>query len=272
VFVILSGTVLAADTDPADLPWKKLYGNFGWYFAGLDSTVRLGESNLGLGIDLSVEEFLDLDSSGGAFRFEGGWRFSKNKRHKMELGWYAFHRSGTKTIDNPVTLPPELGGGTIGPGTYNTTFDFDIIKVKYEYSFLLDDRVDFNIGAGLFVMPFKVGILVDTSGVGTSQLQESITAPLPVISMGFDIALTPKWFIRQQLDLFYLEISDFKGGIADIQLALEYLPWKNFGFGLGLDSLTVKVEAENSDVPGVDFSGDIGFDTTGVQLYVKAFF
>ena len=95
---------------------------------------------------------------------------------------------------------------------------------------------------------------------------------LPVISVGFDIALSPKWFVRQQLDMFYLEISDYKGGIADIQLALEYLPWKNFGFGLGLDSLTVKVEAEDSGVPGVDFQGDIGFDTTGVQLYVKAFF
>ena len=72
--------------------------------------------------------------------------------------------------------------------------------------------------------------------------------------------------------MFYLEISDYKGGIADVQLALEYLPWKHFGFGLGLDALTVKVEANDSDVPGVDFQGNIGFQTTGVQLYLKAFF
>jgi hypothetical protein len=49
------------------------------------------------------------------------------------------------------------------------------------------------------------------------------------------------------------------------------LPWKNFG--LGLDSLHIMVEGNGeSDVPGVDFKGNIDFDTTGVHLYLKAFF
>ena len=270
--IFLSAPVRAADTDPADMPWKKAYLNLGYYFASLNSSIRLGESTVGLGVDLNAEDFLGLDSSGGSFRAEVGWRFSKNRRHKVELGWFGFHRSGTKVIDQTITLPPELGGGTFGPGSYNSTFDFDIIKAKYEYSFLLDERIDFNLGVGLFVMPFSFGLLVEAGGVGTGEVDESITAPLPVISAGFDIALTKKWFIRQQLDLFYLEISNYKGGIADIQFALEYLPWKHFGFGLALDSLTVKVEANDSDVPGADFKGNISFDTTGIQLYLKAFF
>lgn len=272
--ILLSAPVKAADTDPADLPWKKAYLNLGYYFANLNSSIRLGEGNIGVGIDLNVEDALGIDSSGGSFRFDAGWRFSKNKRHKLEFGWFYFHREGSKRVEEAFDIPPELGGGTIGPGRYDTTFNFDIIKVKYEYSFLLDDRIDFNIGAGLFVMPIEIGLLVKVEGPGDvgGEVDESITAPLPVLSAGFDIALTKKWFIRQQIDLFYLEISNYKGGIADMQLALEYLPWKNFGFGLGIDSLSVKVEADGSDVPGANFKGNIEFDTTGVQLYLKAFF
>ena len=75
-------------------------------------------------------------------------------------------------------------------------------------------------------------------------------------------------FIR---DLFYLEYGDFEGSISDFNIALEYLPWKHVGFGLGLDALRVRVEAEGSDYPGVDFKGAVEFDYFGAQLYVKVF-
>ena len=270
--IVLSGPAMAADEDPADLPWEKGYLNIGYYFANLNSSIRLGEGNLGVGIDLSMEDTLGLDTSQGSFRIEGGWRFSQNKRHKVELGWFSFHRSGSKYLDETFEIPPELGGGTIGPGTFSSTFDFDIIKAKYEYSFLLDERIDFNIGLGLFVMPFKFATTV-ADGTNTGSVSESVTAPLPVISLGFDVVLAPKWFIRQQTDLFYLEVDNYTGSIVDVQIALEYLPWKNAGFGLGLDALTIKVEAEDdTDVPGVDFKGNMEFDISGIQLYLKAYF
>ena len=127
--------------------------------------LRFGETNLGLGVDLDVEELLGLDKNDGALRIEGAWRFSENKRHKVELGWFRFRRSGSTYVGETITIPPELGGGTIGPGQFNSTFNFDIIKAKYEYSFMLDDRVDLNVGAGLFVMPIEIGILVSASGL-----------------------------------------------------------------------------------------------------------
>ena len=98
-----------------------------------------------------------------------------------------------------------------------------------------------------------------------------VVSRLPVVSLGFDFAITPKWFVRQQLDLFYLEYGDFEGSISDFNIALEYLPWKHVGFGLGLDALRVRVEAEGSDYPGVDFKGAVEFDYFGAQLYVKVF-
>ena len=36
--MLLTGPVLAADTDPADLPWEKAYLNLGWFFADTNSS------------------------------------------------------------------------------------------------------------------------------------------------------------------------------------------------------------------------------------------
>ena len=271
VCIILSGTVFAADKNKSDLPWEKGYLNLGWFFADTNSAFRLGESNLGLGISLDMEDFLGLDSTTSAFRIDGGWRFSKNRRHKLEVGWFAFNRDSSGTISEQIDIPPELGGGTIGPGDVRSKFNFDIIKLKYEYSFILDDRLDLNVGVGVFVMPIEFGVQAVVGGVGTGTLEEDITAPLPVVGLGFDFAITPRWFVRQQLELFYLEIGDFSGSIASTSVALEYLPWKNVGFGLGVDAMRVQVEAKGSDYPGVDFKGNVEFDYIGAQLYVKVF-
>lgn len=271
LLMALPAPVLAADTDPADLPWETAYLNLGYYWATLNSSLRFGETALGLGVDLDVENLLSLDSSKGSFRVEGAWRFSKNKRHKIELGWFRFHRDGSTVVIEPIPIPPEIGDD-IPPGQFNSTFNFDILKAKYEYSFLLDDRVDLNVGAGLFVMPFEIGLFVEAGGAGSREIKESVTAPLPVLSAGFDIVLTPQWYLRQQSDFFYLDIDNYEGGILDIQFAVEYLPWKNVGFGLGVDYLSIFVEADgNTSVPGVDFNGKINFETTGLQLYLKLF-
>jgi hypothetical protein len=274
VFIsVSSGTALAKEKDPSKLPWNRVYVDLGYYIASLDSAFRLGSGTLGLGVDLDVENLLGLDTSDSAFRIDAGWRFTENKRHKLEFSWFAFHRDGTKFLDQSVEIPDGEEGKTIlGPGNFDSKFDFDIIKLKYEYSFVLDDRIDLNVGAGLYVMPIEFGFTGVVDGVGQTSIVEDITAPLPVFGLGVDFAITPKWFIRQQFDGFYLEIKDFKGGIIYSSLALEYLPWKHFGFGLGGDYMHVQVEAEGEDYPGVDFVGSVAFNYFGARLYLKGYF
>ena len=268
-----SGTALATEEDPSELPWETAYVELGWYFAALDSSLRLGSGNLGLGVDVDVESLLGLDTSDSAFRLDAGWRFTKSKRHKLEFMWFAFHRDGTTFLNQSVELPDGEGGKTtLGPGQFDSTFNFDIIKLKYEYSFILDDRIDLNAGLGLYVMPIEFGFTGIVNGVGQTSLVEDITAPLPVFGLGFDFAITPKWFIRQQIDFFYLEIGEFEGSILYPSLSLEYRPWKYVGFGLGVDYLNVHVEAKGEDYPGIDFVGSVDFEYFGARLYLKGYF
>jgi len=79
-------------------------------------------------------------------------------------------------------------------------------------------------------------------------------------------------FARQQLELFFLKTGGFEGNTVRAGVAVEYLPWKHVGFGLGLDAMRFAVESNGSFYPGVDFEGSVEFDYIGAQLYVKLFF
>ena len=51
------------------------------------------------------------------------------------------------------------------------------------------------------------------------------------------------------------------------QGALEYVPWKHFGIGLGVDSFVMAAEADGEDYPMIDFTGYVEFSYVGLQLY-----
>ena len=260
----------ADDGDPEALPWATGYVNLGYYVVGLDSGFRLGTDNLGIGIDINVEEFLGLDSTDTAFRLDAGYRFGKTRRHGVDFSWFGFDRDSTRQVGTEIQLPPELGGGTIPVGTtIDSIFDFDIFKLKYRYSAFLDDRIDLNVGTGLYVMPIEYGL----RELGGKFTKEDITAPLPVISVGFDLAITPKWFLRQGLDLMYLKLGDFEGRIMDTHLAVEYRGWKNVALGAGIDGILVKIDAEDeTDYPGIDMVGVVKFSYIGALAYVKFYY
>ena len=58
----------------------------------------------------------------------------------------------------------------------------------------------------------------------------------------------------------------------DIRTAVEYNPWQHVGFGLGFDSMAIRLEADGEDWPGADFQGKVNFNYIGLQLYLRLFF
>jgi len=257
---------LAADDGAAELPWEKGSVNLGAYMADLNSSFRLGLDNVGLGLILDTEKFLGMKTNDYAFRVGGAYRMGESMRHKFEFVWFSFDRRSEKEITEDIELPPELGGDTLYVGTTITsTFKFDIIKAKYKYSIVLDNRVDMNVGLGFYVMPVTIGL----GKKGEELKSQDITAPLPVFGLGVDVILTPSWLLKQNLDIFFLKIGSFRGSILNAQMALEYSSWKHWGVGAGVDGLQLKVEADGDDYPLMDFVGSLQFSYFGAQLYVK---
>jgi hypothetical protein len=267
IFCLWSVPAFAAEEDSRpQLAWEKSYVNLGGYIADMNSSFRLGVDNVGLGLIIDTEKFLGMTTNDTAFRLEGGYRFGESMRHKIEAGWFNFSRRSEKTIGEDIALPPEMGGDTLyAETTIASIFNFDIIRAKYKYSIVLDDRVDMNLGVGFYVMPVKIGL----GRKGEERKDQDITAPLPVLGLGAEIVVSKHWLLRQNLDLFYLKVGSFKGSILDAQAALEYSNWRHWAVGAGVDGLRLQVEADGKDYPLMDFVGAISFSYFGAQLYVK---
>lgn len=268
-FLMLSlGATASAATDDADnaLPWETWNISLGAMVTNLDSRIRIGA---GLGVDIDVEEALGLESSLTVMRLEGKRRWGK---HSLDLGWVAFHRSATRTLAKDIVIEgPDGEEIPLDAGSeLASTLDLDLLKLIYSYSFILDERMDLGIGAGLYIAPLEYGLSAE--GLLQGQGRGSFTAPLPAFSVHLNLAVTPKWFVNMQTQLFYLEYENFKGGMLDYFGAVEYRPWKHFGFGLGYNIFQVYLQAQGQDYPNIDFDGNIGFRYSGLLLYAKAFF
>ncbi|MDY6792558.1 MAG: hypothetical protein SWH54_14955 [Thermodesulfobacteriota bacterium] len=221
----------------------------------------------GLGIEVDVEDSLDLDSSVSVFRVDGLWRFSRNLRHRLDLGWFDISRDSTTTLLGNIQI-----GDTLFPlGTEVTTsFDLQVFKGAYSYSFFQDDRIDLGASFGLFVMP--IDFKIDAYGAFEGHESESITAPLPVLGLRADFAITPKLFLKYNVDFFYLEMGQFEGAITDSNLVLEYNAFKYLGFGIGLERFNIYIKAEDEDYPNIDFNGSFEFNYSGLMVYCKVYF
>ena len=130
--------------------------------------------------------------------------------------------------------------------------------------------MDLSFLIGLYVMRIDIGL--NATGLINVDETERFTAPLSTLGLRADFAITPKWFLRSGFDIFYLEIKEFKGTIYESHVAIEYLPWKHFGFGLAANVFDLDIEADREDYPGIDFTGELGFKYSGLLLYAKMFF
>ena len=252
-------------------PWKRFNVDLGANFVLNDSKVRLGGE--GVGVEVDVEEVLGLDTSTRTFRVDGFWRFTKKRRHRLDFTWYRNRRSGQGTLDREIVIDDI----TIPIGaSVDTAFNFDLYRLGYSYSFFKDKRLDLGVGGGLYLLPVEFRLKADATlaggGILDETIKETFTAPLPVIGLRADIAITPRWFLRNKADVFYLEIGDYRGAIVDTKLGVEYQPFKHVGFGLAWNNFRLKAEAkdDSNPIPGASFKGTFSFQNAGLMLYLKA--
>jgi hypothetical protein len=255
---------LAADS-PYNLPWERFSVQAGVFFAGLNSQATIGTKGAGVQIDL--ESILGMDTQNTVFRIGTLYRFGETRRNRVDLAYFYFDRTATKTLGQDIVVD----NSTISAGnTVESDFNFQVIKAAYSYSFFMDDRMDLAASIGLFVMPITFDVTSTTGPSRSGRL--NFTVPLPVVGLRGDFAITPRWFLRTNIDFFYLEYQNYTGALIDTNVALDYNPWKNFGVGLGFDSFRANLEADGEDFPGVDFRGAFKLQYYGLQLYARYFF
>jgi hypothetical protein len=171
----------ADNTAPVDntakkLPWEKFNIQGGAFFAALSNKVTVGSEGAGVAVDL--EDALGLDTQNTVFRLGTLYRIGEKRRHRVDLDYLYFNRSASKTLGKDIVVNDNI----ITAGTkVNSTFNYQIIRAAYSYSFFQDDRMDLAASIGFFVMPIKFEL--EAEGRGSRQGDFNFTAPLPAIGL-----------------------------------------------------------------------------------------
>ena len=274
VLVAATFTCQAADTpEPAEtgrrfLPWEKGSIKFGGFLTAFDSTLAFGINDVA-GVTFNAEELFGLDTSLTVLRLEAMYRPGKSLRHQIDLSYAAYHRDGRATLTEDIEIndrPFEVGA------RIESEFNFDIIRGTYSYAILQDERMRIALGLGVYAVPLKYSLEIEPlNGAREGVEGADTTLPLPAAALRAEFQLIPKLYLYSGIDAMYLEFDGFKGSLLDVNVGMEYRPWKYVGFGLGYNSMSVNVEAEgdSSDYPGIDFVGDVGVRFSGLMLYGK---
>jgi hypothetical protein len=252
------------------LPWERGAIKLGGFISTFDSTLAFG-INHAAGVNFNAEELLGLDSSLAVFRVEAMYRPGKSLRHQLDFTYASYHRDGKTTLSEEITI----NNMTFPVGAdVESVFNFDIIRGTYSYALLQDERMRIAIGLGVYAIPVKYELRGETTGGRSSVEGADTTLPLPALALRAEFQLIPKLFLNASVDAMYLDISDFKGSLLDVNVGLEYRPWKHFGFGLGYNAMSVIAEGEDSssNYPGADFVGKVDVRFSGLLLYGKLSF
>jgi hypothetical protein len=216
--------------DYSDEPWATAGLYLGAFVADINSSLDLGFSGSGISVSVDGEDLLGLDEDLTVFRAEAFWRITR--RSRLDFMYYDISRDGSTFLG--FGIPDPDGSGDIPLGTrIDTTFDLAMFKASY------------------------------------AKIEDSeYIIPLPVLGLRGNFALTPKWFLRQNIDVFYLNIGEYTGRWIDLNVSLEYNFWKYAGVGLGYNFVSMDISKDSDDA----FLSQIDMSYGGLLLYAKLYF
>ena len=259
-----------ARADFGDVP-NRIWIDLGGSTNDLSTSAAL-TGQAGIGASLDFEDVFDLDETKDTFRLFGTWRISAERRY-IDFGFVSINRSGGKIIEQDFNW----GDYTFAGGArVDATFDTQFIYAAFRYDFLHEDKVHIAGSAGASVTTLKAeltgsGNVTGPGGPisGEFTTDSSLTAPVPMVGLNIDWAITDRLFTRIYTRFFWLNISSIDGSMKENGIHLNWLFTRHFGLGLGFDRNSIKikeVEINQNDKAKFDY------DVSGFALYLNLAF
>ncbi len=249
----LSLSATLAAQEPADRERGAI--SFGAFISKPDTEARVA-GDAGNGTDLNLEDDLGLESSTTILRIDGHWWMSR--RNRLDASAFSFSRNGSRTIDETI----DFGDETYQINTVvNSTSDVDIWKAAYTFAPVIKERGYLGLTAGLYVSQNALSLSQATLG---SVESEELTAPLPVIGVRGQYAITDRIKLRGAVELFGIDTDDASGRLSDFNIGADYRLGKRFAVGLAYNKVAMNIAATDGD-----FNGALDWGYDGWLLYMN---
>lgn len=256
VLAVLAGTpALAADP----LNEEGFSVKLGAFRSTSDTSLRIDAANGALGTQITLEDDLGFAKDKTLGQFDAMWRI--NPRHRIELGYVNLARDSSKTITGEIRF-----GDSVFPvnTSVNATFDSDVWRLAYGWSFYREGGNELSLLLGLHVTGFSTKL--ETASGGVAEAADR-TIPLPTIGLQGSWALDPHWRLGAWVQVFSLEYGDYEGSLVNAAFTAEYRINRNLAVGAGYSLYDY-----NLDVTKGRARGSFDYQFSGPMLYLNAGF
>ena len=256
---LLSGNLANAQEAKSVANPDKYMIRLGAYYVDRASTSFTVFDSSGIGVGISFDKDLGVDTTDSVTRIDGYYRF--NDRHRLEFGRFTVDRDGVTNLSTEL----KIGDETFAfDETMTSSIEFTITKVGYAYSFYHSSQVELSLAAGLNITDYDISYSGSSGESGAS----GVTAPLPLFGLNMSYAFSPKWSVHYLSEAFYIDIEDsLKGTLLNSELSIEYKAFKNFAIGAG----TTRVSTD-FDVNDDDWKGSFNDSHRGYLVYGALYF
>lgn len=210
----------------------------------------------------------------------GGIQWHISRRNSLEFEVFSLKRDGGTS--GTFTPPIQVGDTFIESGTIATSYDTSFARLTYGFSIIRNERMDFQVKAGLHLASLETGISLSgmvcdqtttpstppgCPGATTGAETEDVTAPLPHLGGSFSYSISPSVAFNFQVIGFAIELDSIDGSLVEIDADFSWQPWRNVGFGVGTRYFNTKVESQSTDL-----NGEFDFEYFGPVFYIQTTF
>ena len=228
---------------------------FGGTVSVIDSSIRIDKKG-DLGAEVDLEDDFKFDESVKVGRIDGHWRFKPS--HRIRFSYIPLSRTANTQINKDF----EFEGDIIKAGaTIDSRFTTNIYDVDYMYSVFKSANAELGVSAGLHWISIDLELeangFIDIDDDDQSlifdehyQSSESVEAPLPLIGLSLNQALTSKWFVRSAMRYLDLSVDGYDGRLVSLGIGSDYYFTNNIGVGGAFSTFSMRIDADDHDTQG----------------------
>lgn len=233
------------------------------YFPEIDGAVWGDHDLTNEGTEIDMQGDVGMDDSDTLPAFMARWRFFE--KSILQFEYFDINSAGGKTIGKTIEwedLEFQVGAKV------NGNLEMGVLRAFYGYSFIKDDKKEFGAGIGLHHLDvdisFRGDALINDTPVLSAERGIDEWAILPNIGAYGNYAFSDKWIVTGRVDWISAAIDKYEGGLWNVEGAIQYQAFRNFGVGAAYRYVALDIEVDEDDGDwgaDVDFSGPMIFFT-----------
>jgi hypothetical protein len=275
VAALLAVTAVAqADSPARELLNDRFNVDLGTYVVASDLNGSLRGTANTSDQNINFDKQFGTNADQTRWRVDVLWRITQ--RQQLRFMYFNNDIRRTRTIDGSL----EWGDYTFIPGGQVTAEQkFQVYELSYEFAFLRSDNYVIVASGGIhyddltLTLSGNASLTVDTPTGPVQQpttfttQQSSVPAPLPVLGVRGDWAISDHVYLDASVQLFILSYDGINGNWSDLRAGVTWMFSHHFGIGIGYDRF-----ATHMDLNKGSFNGRLNLGYQGGLIYVRAGF